>query len=170
MPVKSAPLYDEDFFVWTQRQAEELRRAARAGSNLPLDWENIAEEIESLGNRDRREVESLTRLIIVHLLKLACSPAGNPRRGWRGEVLEYRLQLAKVLKNSPSLRAAMNEIVDEAWPDAVKLVTADLQDYGEYDRARPVLDLWRSRCLAADQILAHDLYSVPGSNQLVNLE
>lgn len=38
-------LYENDFFAWTEQQAEVLRRAAREGSNLPLDWENLAEEI-----------------------------------------------------------------------------------------------------------------------------
>ena len=39
----SDTLYDEDFVVWTERQAENLRHSAREGSNLPLDWENLAE-------------------------------------------------------------------------------------------------------------------------------
>jgi hypothetical protein len=47
-------LYDQDFFLWTQEQAAALRRAK--DSNLPLDWENLAEEIECLGKSDRREL------------------------------------------------------------------------------------------------------------------
>ena len=43
-------LYDEDFFAWSQQQAEALRAAARGGWNQPLDWHNLAEEIEDLGN------------------------------------------------------------------------------------------------------------------------
>ena len=42
-------LYDQDFVAWSKLQAEALRTAARTGSNQELDWENIAEEIESLG-------------------------------------------------------------------------------------------------------------------------
>jgi hypothetical protein len=42
-------LYDEDFVAWAQEQAAALRAAARAGSNLRLDWQNLAEEIEDLG-------------------------------------------------------------------------------------------------------------------------
>ena len=45
--VDSAKLYDRDFFLWTQEQSGALRQAK--DSNLPLDWENLAEEIESLG-------------------------------------------------------------------------------------------------------------------------
>jgi Domain of unknown function DUF29 len=53
--VKLKALYDEDLVRWSEQQAAALRRAksmppAAAGvSNLPLDWENLAEEIESLG-------------------------------------------------------------------------------------------------------------------------
>ena len=34
--------YESDFVTWTERQAEALRRAAREGSNLPIDWDNLA--------------------------------------------------------------------------------------------------------------------------------
>ena len=51
---KVSELYDHDFFLWTKEQAAALRRAKE--SNLPLDWENLAEEIESLGKSDRREL------------------------------------------------------------------------------------------------------------------
>jgi DNA polymerase III delta prime subunit len=74
-------LYDEDFVVWTERQAEILRRLAREGSNLPLDWDNLAEEVESLGKSDRREVESYLERILEHLIKLRYSPsAATPTR------------------------------------------------------------------------------------------
>jgi len=56
---KPKELYDEDFVRWTEEQATALRRAkslppaGTRGSNLLLDWENRAEEIESLGKSDR---------------------------------------------------------------------------------------------------------------------
>jgi hypothetical protein len=61
---KLKALYDQDFVRWTEEQAAALRRAkslppaAPRGSNLLLDWENLAEEIESLGKSDRRELRS----------------------------------------------------------------------------------------------------------------
>jgi hypothetical protein len=80
MPNGSA-LYDRDFFLWTQEQAAALRRAK--DSNLPLDWGNLAEEIESLGKSDRRELRSQIRQILRHLFRLAASPAREPRAGSR---------------------------------------------------------------------------------------
>jgi hypothetical protein len=40
---KAGKLYEQDFFLWTKEQAAALRLAKN--SNLPLDWENLAEEI-----------------------------------------------------------------------------------------------------------------------------
>jgi hypothetical protein len=124
-------LYDEDFVLWTERQAESLRLAARQGSNLPLDWENLAEEIESVGKRDRREVESLVLNILVHLVKLAHSPAQRPRRGWLNEVKEARRRLTRILQDSPSLNAKLPEIVAGQQPVAAEDVRDALRKHGE---------------------------------------
>ena len=65
---KPSDLYDRDFVLWTEEQAAALRRAK--DSNLPLDWENRAKEIESLGRPDRRELASQIRRILHHLFKI----------------------------------------------------------------------------------------------------
>ena len=59
--MSSAParLYERDFVRWTETQAAELRRAAETGTNLPLDWEYLAEEVESLGSRERWEIAEI---------------------------------------------------------------------------------------------------------------
>jgi hypothetical protein len=77
---KTSGLYDRDFFLWTQEQAAALRAVRK--SNLPLDWDNLAEEIESLGKSDRRQLKSQIRRILRHLLKLEVSPAVDRRAGW----------------------------------------------------------------------------------------
>jgi hypothetical protein len=43
------PLYDQDFSAWTQQQAALLR----ARNWHQLDYDNVAEELEALGKRDR---------------------------------------------------------------------------------------------------------------------
>lgn len=79
VPGKSS-LYEQDFMRWAEAQAEGLRRAAEAGSNLPLDWYNLAEEIESLGRSQRRELRSRLANIVEHLLKLQFSPQSSRAR------------------------------------------------------------------------------------------
>src|SRR5216684_4175909 len=96
---KGAELYDQDFFLWTKEQAAELRRAS--DSNLPLDWENLAEEIESLGTSQRAELNSQIRRIFRHLFKLEASPAVDPHAGWRTTIRDARVEIEDLLEASP---------------------------------------------------------------------
>ena len=69
MSGSEAQLYDQDFVRWTEQQAAALRQAAGLGVNLSLDWENLAEEIDSLGRSLKRELRSRVAVIIEHLIK-----------------------------------------------------------------------------------------------------
>jgi Domain of unknown function DUF29 len=81
MSSSSAKLYESDFVRWTETMAAELRRAADTEANLPLNWEHLAEEVDSLCSRERREiVASRIERILLHLLKLRLSPASDSRR------------------------------------------------------------------------------------------
>jgi len=128
-------LYDYDFFAWTKQQAEALRTAARAGSNLPLDWKNLAEEIESLGTSQRSALRSQIRRIIRHLAKLEFSPARDPRRGWFESIVDARSEIGLLLRDSPSLRRQLGRMVAEETGDALKLAVFDLDKFGEIDPA-----------------------------------
>lgn len=96
--------YDIDFLAWTEEQARLLREASRERFNTPIDWENVAEEIESMGRSELRAVESALVRVIEHLLKLEYSPAADPRADWKVSVLEHRDRVARDLTASPSLR------------------------------------------------------------------
>jgi hypothetical protein len=127
----SAKLYDEDIVAWSKQQAEALRSAAHAGSNLQLDWENLAEEIEDLGVSQRSAVGSYVMRIIQHLVKLDHSPAVEPRSGWRRTIRLARLQTHRRLEASPSLRPELARIVDEETKRGIESAIADLEEYGE---------------------------------------
>jgi hypothetical protein len=66
--------------------------------------------------RSIRAAESLLEQIIIHLLKLEYAPAVDPRAGWRREVRLFRLDLAKRLRQAPSLRGKQD--LDEIYADA----------------------------------------------------
>jgi hypothetical protein len=91
-------LYEDDFYAWTQQQAELLRRLPPLGNEL--DLEHIAEEIEDLGRSDLRAAQSLCEHIIEHLLKLEYSGLEDPADHWRDEIVEWRLQIEKILSRS----------------------------------------------------------------------
>ena len=125
---KVSELYDRDFFLWTQEQATALR--AVKDSNLPLDWDNLAEEIESLGKSDRRELRSQIRRIMRHLLKLEISPALDLRSGWCSTIADSRSEIEDVLQDSPSLRREVDRMIAEELNTAAKFAAADLRQHG----------------------------------------
>jgi hypothetical protein len=88
--------YDTDFYGWTQAQAAALR----AHESKTLDWDHLAEEIESLGQRDRDAIESQLVRLLLHLLKLSYDPATRPRRGWRVTVADARERVARKARGS----------------------------------------------------------------------
>jgi uncharacterized protein DUF29 len=122
-------LYDRDFVLWTEEQAAGLRRAK--ASNLPLDWENLAEEIESLGKSQRTELNSQIRRILRHLFKLEASPAADPRAGWRATIRDARAEVEELLETSPSLRREVEEVIRRQSVTAAKLAADDLEGHAE---------------------------------------
>ncbi len=119
-------LYDMDFYGWTQEQAAKLRKLLLERSNLDLDLEHIAEEIDSLGRSDRREVHSRLARIIEHLLKLEDSTLAEPRRQWRNSVRSARDSLAEHFAESPSLYAARHDELASAYAKAVRRLSGNL--------------------------------------------
>lgn len=122
-------LYDQDFLRWTEEQAAALRRAR--DSNLSLDWDNLAEEIESLGKSQRAALRSQLRRILRHLFKLEASPASEPRPGWEEWVRDARVEIEDILQDSPSLRREVAQLLSEQTAIAAKLAAEDLQSHGE---------------------------------------
>ncbi|MBV9374553.1 MAG: DUF29 domain-containing protein [Alphaproteobacteria bacterium] len=127
----AADLYEQDFVRWTEQQSSALREAAGVGTNLPLDWENLAEEIESLGASQRRELRSRIGGILEHLLKLEHSPAKDPRRGWIESTANHRSEIELLLNDSPSLRADVARIIAEQAPKVARRTIRMLRLYGE---------------------------------------
>ena len=115
-----ATLYDADFYGWTQEQATKLRTLLAEHSNLDLDFENLAEEIDSLGRSDYRQLRSRLEEICIHLLKLHYSLSWEPRRGWKNSVDGQRYSLARLLMESPSLKRRLPEALAEGYEDALR--------------------------------------------------
>ena len=115
--------YETDFHAWTQLQAQALR----SGATSELDRSNLAEEIESLGGRELREVYSRLIVLLTHLIKWECQPYDRSR-SWVGTIKTQRRDLERIFKDSPSLRFYAGSIVAEAFDDALDQAT-DEMDY-----------------------------------------
>jgi hypothetical protein len=124
-------LYDKDLVRWSEAQARALRAAADAGWNAPIDWENVAEEIESLGRSEHRTLAGHIANVIEHLLKLQVSPASEPAPGWRDTIRRTRGESEDALADSPSLRREVASMIAKQMPRARALVLDSLRDYDE---------------------------------------
>jgi Domain of unknown function DUF29 len=127
--------YDTDTLLWSERQADLLRRlAAGEKVNAQVDWENVAEEIDSVGRSQRIALASHVRVVLEHLMRLDSSPAIEPRRGWRETVRRARLDIKELLGDSPSLRQTVETVIARQLPDVREIVADALADYGETPR------------------------------------
>jgi hypothetical protein len=125
--------YDSDILVWSEHQANLLRRLAAGETiNDQVDFENIAEEIEALGRSDRRELRSRIATILLHLIKLQASPSTEPRAGWHETLFEQRAGIRAVLQDSPSLRPMVPVMIMEELPEVRERALVSLRDYGEH--------------------------------------
>jgi hypothetical protein len=125
-------LYDTDYVAWTDQQAGLLRRmAAGERVNDQVDWDNVAEEIETLGRSERSRLASHICTVLEHLMRLQASPATEPRRGWRATVGRARLGIAKVLKENPGLMPTVATVVADEHQTGRELVLLALEEYGE---------------------------------------
>jgi hypothetical protein len=107
---RTAALYNADFYRWTQEQGDALRNRRIAD----VDWENVAEEIESLGRSDKRSIEGNLAIVLLHLLKWQ-HQSDKRKGGWKSSIIEHRVRLLKLIAESPSLRAYPGEVLPEEY-------------------------------------------------------
>lgn len=121
--------YDEDILEWSEQQAEALRRLAQTRHDLSnvLDWEHVAEEIEDVGRSELATVQSLTRQILIHLVKAISVPDKQLLLTWRKEVLAFRGDIFDRI--SPSMPGRID--IDTLWRRAIEQAAADLAVYGQ---------------------------------------
>ena len=107
-------LYDEDFYAWANEQAGLLRE----GRLSEADIEHIAEEIESMGKSEKRELVNRLRILLLHLLKWQFQPS---RRGatWEGSIINTRDELEDHLHDNPSLKSQILDALRSAYRRAV---------------------------------------------------
>jgi hypothetical protein len=140
--------YEEDFYAWTVEQA----RLLRGGDLSAIDVSNIAEEIESLGRSDRRELESRLAVLVTHLLKWQKQPSLRSK-SWSATIREQRRQIEKLLRESPSLRPFVGNALKDVYRDA-REDAAEETGFAETD--------FPAECpFSLDDVLARDFLPEP---------
>jgi hypothetical protein len=100
-------LYETDILVWSEQQAELLRRLAHGERvNDQLDWEHLIEEVESVGSEQLHAVESLLLQALVHMLKAQGWPLARDVENWRADARGLRAQAAN--RFAPSMRQRLD--------------------------------------------------------------
>ena len=118
-------LYEEDFYVWSGKQAELLRERRFD----ELDLANLIEDVEDLGGALRRSARLHVMNILEHLLKLQHWPRSEQRLAWRGTVRRERSEL------TPSLRCDHADNFPEVYAPARHDAEGSLRDHGEQSAA-----------------------------------
>ena len=106
----SNTLYDQDFYAWANEQA----RLLRDGNLAQADIAHIAEEIESMGKSEKRELISHLVVLMTHLLKWQFQPEMRTR-SWRNSVKIQRVRLESHMRDNPSLKSTSAEAIEEAF-------------------------------------------------------
>jgi hypothetical protein len=119
MTTATAPDYERDLHEWLMSSAYLMRQR----SFDEIDAEQIAEELEAMGKRERRELISRLTILLAHLLKWQYQPARRTK-SWRNTLAIQRSELSDLLEDSPSLRFELEHSIDRAYERA-KLIAED---------------------------------------------
>jgi hypothetical protein len=117
--VKHLSLYDTDYQRWLNQTVAQLR--VQDFSQIDLD--NLIEEIEGLGRSEKQAISSYLMRLCEHLLKIKYwdSERALCLRGWKREVINFRLQIQEGLEASPSLRSFLQDIFAKQYKNGRKL-------------------------------------------------
>ena len=125
-----ASLYRRDPYAWANRQAEALRRRELEAA----DWDNVIEEIESVGRAEKRPwvtncAKAIERMLLVEHWS---APSASDLEGWEDEILAFRRLMASTIDDNPSLHGESAAMLSQAWKigrrDAVDRMVAHSSD------------------------------------------
>ncbi len=120
-------LYEEDFYLWLETTYNQIRKQ----EFNQVDWENLLEEIESLGKEQKHKIESYLKQLFKHLLlyqyweeeKTYCA------RGWAEEIDNFRGEL-EILVRSKTLHNYLISVFDLVYQKARRaaIIKSDLKN------------------------------------------
>jgi hypothetical protein len=111
-------LYETDLNLWCEETLTKLKDR----DFDRLDIENLIEEIAALASRDRRELQSRLGVLLEHLLKRKYVDSHYDFRGWELTIKEQLHQIEMLLKQSPSLKRYLIEVLPESYQFALSQV------------------------------------------------
>ncbi|MGG6240456.1 DUF29 domain-containing protein [Nodosilinea sp. AN01ver1] len=119
-PASAISLYEADYLSWLEATAAALKRRDYGA----IDWENVIEEIEDMGRRERQRLKSNLVILLLHLLKWQFQP-DKQSNSWKASIVEHRQRLEDGLEASPSLKPYLETIFTRAYENAVERAAAE---------------------------------------------
>jgi hypothetical protein len=118
-PQALAAMHEADETAWLEQTAD----LVRAGRFEHVDATSLAEYLNDMAKRDRREVFSRLVVLLAHLLKWEHQP--DRRSGsWQATILEQQRELRQLLE-SGTLRNHATAVLAGAYADARKQAAAE---------------------------------------------
>ncbi len=108
-------LYDQDFYLWLETTAKQLKE----GRFSEIDLENLIEEIQCMGRSEKKAIKSNLIVVLIHLLKYKYQPEKRSN-SWKGSIREHRRRLKEAFVDSPSLKPYFQEVLPQCYQDARK--------------------------------------------------
>ena len=139
--------YNLDFFHWTEQQAEYIK----SGKFSLLDINNLAEEIESMGRSEKRELLNRLMVLLMHLLKWEYQPQLQSR-SWKVTIRNQRSAILDLLEDSPSLKSIIVDKFAKAYQKA-RLNAAD--ETGISLNKFPEICLWSVEKVLDENFIPH---------------
>ena len=114
-------LYQKDFYLWIQKNLEFLK-----SKNFDaVDWDNLIEELETMGRTEIRKMISFMTIILEHLYKWEHfkfnEKIGN---SWVRSIIHARLRLKDIFEENPSLKNQFQTELERAWKKAIENLIA----------------------------------------------
>ena len=97
-----------------------------------MDWDNLAEELETLGAREERELVSRYRVLLAHLLKWIVQPdlRGRSREN---TIANQRDDLTDLLARNPGLKSKEDDAFMRAYRRARRDASTETElDLGQF--------------------------------------
>lgn len=111
------PNHEKDVYGWAIHTAQLLREKKMN----EVDFDNIIEEMEALGRSEKHELINRVSLVISHLLKWQFQPDFRGR-SWHGTIKEQRKRAKMIIKENPSLKSKVEEVLIDAYDIALSLI------------------------------------------------
>jgi len=140
-------LHDDDVLLWSEQQAALLRRLALGERvNAEIDWQNVIDEVESVGSEQLHAVESLLMQALAHMAKAEAWPAAREVPHWRAEARRFRIDAAT--RFAPSMRQRLD--LEKIYRRALRIIPETID-------GQPPLPLLSATCpVTLDELLSED--------------